>query len=83
MQSEIWCYKFRIANISVIISNKILLTSARGSGERCKLPQWDPGQSPKSQSIFRFYIAKFFKNGYKYYLVDQFVVNILIATKSK
>jgi len=36
MQSEIWCYKFRIAfsrSISGIISNKILLISAKGSGE--------------------------------------------------
>jgi len=34
VQSEIWCSKFKIAfsrNISVIISNKILLTSARRS----------------------------------------------------
>jgi len=42
--------------ISVIISNNYCLFQQGGLGERCKFPEWDQGWSPRSQSIFRFYI---------------------------
>jgi len=54
-----WRYKFKIAffrSIFVNILSECLFQ--RGSlGERCKLPQRGPGRSPRSQSIFRFYLA--------------------------
>jgi len=52
-------------SICVIISNKTLLISEKGLGERIKLLQWGPGRNPGSQSIFRFYIASNHSNAIK------------------
>jgi len=54
MQSEIWCNNFRIAfsrSTSVIISNKILLISARDLEERCELPSGVRGGAPESKAF--------------------------------
>jgi len=46
----------------------IATTVARESGERCKLPQWDPGQSNGRENIFGIPAAQ------KTYLVATVIV---------
>jgi len=49
-------------------------------GEHCKLPQWGPVWSPGSKALLGFTYPQIFQRRLKiYYLVDQFVVNFLIA----
>jgi len=55
MQSEIWYYKFIIAffrSISVIISNKIFLISAKGTGGALKAPPVAPGAESRKPKHF-------------------------------
>jgi len=51
-------YKDECSRAKFYFKMKMYVKSTRGTGERCKLPQRNLGQSPGSQSIFRLYLAQ-------------------------